>query len=233
MTGQPTPHPSPRAATITLEGTPDSSTPEPVEPDAGELLARARAGSADATAALWERYWQPALSYARFSAQREDPEELVAEAMARVLQAISLGRGPTSHYYAYLKSTIRNLAISRARSRRELAIDPQMLIVLSPATDDLAGAGELDQEVRATLASLPARYQAALVLNELDDVPTRQWAPQLSISVGAAHALASRARKAFRKAWLEQHPSGSHHDAAEAGRLTKRGNGRGRPAETA
>ncbi len=216
MTTHPKDHTVPRAMTRlhVSNWTSEHAAIAHAQPDETDLLRRARAGSADAISALWELHWQPCLAYARYIAQREDPEELVAEAMSRVLRAIARGLGPTSHFSAYLKRAIRNLAISRSRRRFEVVVDPQTLIALAPTTADNAADRALARDVHQTMASLPPRYRAALIYNELEKLPMRQWAPRLGISEGAAAALASRARRAFRHAWLDAQQSDALHAAA-------------------
>src|SRR6476661_842140 len=86
------------------------------EVDDLELTSRAREGDDGAVVELWKRHFPAALSTARRVArQPRDAEELAADAFSGMLAALSSGGGPTGPVRAYLLTSVRNVAVTRAR----------------------------------------------------------------------------------------------------------------------
>ena len=88
-----------------------------------DLLGRVRGGDEQAYAELWERYAPAAAAVARSYWWSADADDLVAESFTRIYQAIQAGKGPTAAFKPYLFATMRNLAISWGRARREVPIE--------------------------------------------------------------------------------------------------------------
>ena len=94
------------------------STEDP-GPGAGDddLLARLRAGDADAWAALWQRYYPRMTAFAlKHLGSLEDAEDVASEALVRTLARFSIVAPPRS-LSAYLVTVTRNLAHDTVRRR--------------------------------------------------------------------------------------------------------------------
>jgi RNA polymerase sigma factor (sigma-70 family) len=160
------------------------------EVDDAILIRRTRAGDDEAYSELYRRYEYSAFRLARHLGRREEADDVVNEAFARVLDLLQRGKGPTESFRAYLFTTIRHECGARAKQEKRVR----------PTDDDTQvdsavefGAGALDaferETVRAAYASLPERWREALVY---------------------------RARAGLREAYLRQHvkaeaPEGDAH----------------------
>src|SRR5690625_1034717 len=88
----------------------------PADADDFDLLTSVRGGDTTAMAELWSRHYPAALTAARrISRQPRDAEELASDAFSAMLHAVSNDAGPTTSVRAYLLTTVRNQAASRAR----------------------------------------------------------------------------------------------------------------------
>ncbi|KYJ96753.1 sigma-70 family RNA polymerase sigma factor [Microbacterium sp. CH1] len=171
----------------------------------GDLLAQTREGDPRAYAELWERYAPMATAVARSSWWSSDPEDLVAESFTRVFQAIRSGKGPTTAFKPYLFATMRNLAITWGRSRREVPLE-HMEAIEDPRTSDAAADADFDADLVArALVALPSRWQDVLWLAEVEGLSMLEIGARLGISERASAVLAFRAREGLRQAWITAH----------------------------
>lgn len=172
-----------------------------------DLLARTRTGDDGAYAELWQRYAQVAKVVARTYWWSADSDDLVAESFTRIYQALRAGKGPTSAFKPYLFATMRNLAVSWGRARRELPIE-HIDAVEDPASTETAADDRFDAMlVSKALLALPDRWQQVLWLAEVEDLSMQEIGERLDISEGAAGVLAFRAREGLRQAWIAAHLS--------------------------
>ena len=176
-------------------------------PDA-ELLALVRAGDRSAFGHLWERYEHDATASARFlTRSRDEADDVVAEAFAKVLRAIHGGAGPTEAFRPYLMTAVRRTAWRRQETRRmESRLDGEDRVA---ATDDLdeVGSEPLDGEVAKAFARLSPRWQSVLWMAEVEGRSTAEIGAQLGLSANAAAALLGRARDGLRRAYAEATPA--------------------------
>ena len=86
------------------------------EPD---LLRRCREGDERAFDDLFRHHYAPAVRYAARVSPALDPEDLTAEAFARIWATIRGGGGPEHAFGQYLRTTIKNLAVNTATSIHE------------------------------------------------------------------------------------------------------------------
>jgi RNA polymerase sigma factor (sigma-70 family) len=159
------------------------------------------AGDADADAALLDalrpsiaRMQRIALALAGNSA---DAEDLVAEALARILPR---WRSHTiDDPAAYLKTTIVNLSTRRWRRRAlSRSRDHRALDWLAAADDD-PGRAALDRQVTLTAVRLLSpRRRAIVVLRYYDDLSLEQIANVLEINVGTVKSQLWRALEQLR-----------------------------------
>jgi RNA polymerase sigma factor (sigma-70 family) len=176
------------------------------EPD-HELLARVRSGDRSAYGLLWERYEAEARASARFlTRSRDEADDVVAEAFARVLRAIHGGAGPTEAFRPYLMTALRRTAWRRQEARRmESRLDGDTGL----ATDDEPPpeAIALDGEMARAFSCLSPRWQTVLWMAEVEGRTTAEIGAHLGLSANAAAALLGRARDGLRRAYGEATPS--------------------------
>ena len=172
-----------------------------------ELLERVRAGDRGAYGVLFERHEAAARALARqLSHSATESDDLVADAFARVLQALDRGAGPTEAFRPYLLTTVRRQWWRRARitSTEEGSDDPEhdghpdIAVDAVPDRTDEALAAE-------AFSSLPERWQVVLWHTEVEGASPPDIAKLLDISPNAAAALAHRAREGLRQAFLQAH----------------------------
>ena len=132
------------------------------------LLEAARVGDPTAVEQLCTRHQPTALTLARGHASYDYPaQDLAADAMLRMLSALTRGHGPRTSVPAYLAATIRNLAVSAARRRAHPAhphpIAPETLHEIYAATERRSDPvrAVLDAETRAELTAAISRLQPA------------------------------------------------------------------------
>lgn len=181
-----------------------------------QLLRRSREGDRGAFSELWRRHAPTAVAYARsLGAAPPDPEDVVSDAFVSILQLLRSGRGPEERFRPYLLTTVRNTWMTAAR--RAPATVP--LDVVEPP-HSVVGTVDLEAMVDSTalaeaFCALPERWQHALWLSEVEQLPPREIARVLDMRANAVAALTYRARDGLRKAWISAHlrraPAGSDH----------------------
>jgi RNA polymerase sigma factor (sigma-70 family) len=170
--------------------------------DDAQLLLLVRAGVADAYGTLYERHAPAARRFAwRLTSSSTSADDLVADAFAAVLAAIGRGHGPRDGFQAYLFTAVRRHA-QRGWARNlpvPGGLDPSLLTHhdLSVESDDPP-----EEVALAALERLPARWRGALRMIELEGRPLAEVADALGLSPNATSALAYRARRGLREAYL-------------------------------
>ncbi len=178
-----------------------------------ELVLRARDGDAEAFGELWSRHYRSGIAVARSLTAKLDPDDLVQEAYARILQAIQRGGGPAGSFRAYLFTSIRNTAASWGRTSRETTID-EIETLVDPDSTEQALDEALDQSLTAqAFRSLPHRWQEVLWYTEVEQMKPAVVAPLLGMSAGAVSQLAFRAREGLREAWIRAHLNSAPEDS--------------------
>lgn len=214
----------------------DQRRDEERERDA-DLLDRVRGGDEQAYAELWERYAPAAAAVARSYWWSADADDLVAESFTRIYQAIQAGKGPTAAFKPYLFATMRNLAISWGRARREVPIE-YIEAVEDPNSTDAAADADFDASlVSQAILALPERWQDVLWFGEVEHLSMHEIGKRLDISERAAAVLAFRAREGLRQAWITAHvaarPPGSRECQWTMGKLGAHARQRLTPRDTA
>jgi RNA polymerase sigma factor (sigma-70 family) len=177
-----------------------------------ELLRMSRAGHPEAFAELFRRHRSTAVRVAARTSRDLDPEDVAAEAFARVWSALSRGRGPDHAFRPYLVAAVRNVALNRCRGNRELTTDPAMLPEPETEPDGMATAMAEAHLICAAFASLPERWQRALWATEVEEQPMAEFARSIGVSSNSASALCLRARDGLKSAWLQAHVNRSNRD---------------------
>lgn len=188
-------------------------TTHDVEPSDAEYLARARAGDADAFAALFARHHEAAHRTAARLTTPDRAEDLVAEAFARIYGLLRAGRGPTATFRAYLIASVRNMHVDHVRRDLRHAWMSDLsglgdLVAIDDETESRFSAAAIGRAFR----SLPERWQAVLWFTAIEDMPIPEVADLLGINPHAASQLVYRAREGLRQQYLAEHMSCTESD---------------------
>ncbi|UFS59407.1 sigma-70 family RNA polymerase sigma factor [Subtercola endophyticus] len=168
-----------------------------------ELVQRTREGDSRAFGELWNRHSRAGRTVARSYAL--DPDDVVAESFAKVLQAIKGGGGPTAAFRPYLFSTIRNVAMQWRKASIVDASD-ELDALADPSSEDSETLLALDKSLTAqAFRSLPTRWQEALWYSEVEQLSSQEISPLLGMTSNAVSALTFRAREGLRQAWIQAH----------------------------
>ncbi|MHA7306704.1 RNA polymerase sigma factor [Arthrobacter sp. TMN-49] len=173
------------------------------------LILQVRTGDNEAFAGLYERHVGSAMVTARgYARNPSDIPDLVAEAFAKVLEAIQAGNGPTVFFRAYLLTTLRRLALGkRAADDKHVLMDDLETVMAPPLRTDPAITAFEHDVVGRSFRELPERWQAVLWYSEVDGMTPAGMAPIMGISANAVAALAVRAREGLKQAYLQNHVS--------------------------
>jgi RNA polymerase sigma factor (sigma-70 family) len=175
-------------------------------PSDPELLARLRAGEDAAFGELFARHADVVRRLALTLADdRAEAEDLTAEAFFRVLQAIRRGSGPVDNVRAYLLIVARRVAIEWRLRRKDVPVTDEELDHRAGYDQDPAGQlYERNLIVRA-FTSLPERWRNVLWKVEVEGERLTMVASMFGLSPNATAALARRARRGLRAAYLQAH----------------------------
>lgn len=186
-----------------IGATPDSTPLE--ELTDVDLLGRVRHGDDDAFVVLWRRHLPAAQAVAMRFRGRVAPEDLVAEASARMLRLLREGAGPRDNFRAYFTSTVRTVGVDAVR--RDMSALPTDAADLDrvAGTD---GEDEPDEDfgsglVRAAFARLPERERQLLWMTMVDGAAPRAVAPRLGVSANLVSVRVMRAKEALRGHYLD------------------------------
>ncbi|MFF4586356.1 sigma-70 family RNA polymerase sigma factor [Streptomyces sp. NPDC001388] len=183
---------------------PDRSTSAPAQPSVTAAYAR-----------IYEEQQPRLVAYARTLTRNAwTAEDLVAEAHFRVWRRLAEGH-EIDNVPAYLRTTVRHLAIASGTAVRETPRDPHTDERAEPGTpqgDPAEQVSQVDLVVRV-LGQLPERWVKALWLAEAEGQPLAAIGPQLGTKEGATAVLLHRAREGMRQAFLRTQ-SGAPDDPA-------------------
>lgn len=208
-------------------GAPGPPSPGPSGPPADpELLAAVRAGDTAAFGVLYHRHREAARRLARALARDpSDAEDLVAEAVAKVLAALRAGRGPEVAFRAYLLTAVRHAGYDRARRDRRVELAEDLSRYESAAGGAEPGDPALSRLERSyaarAFAKLPERWRMVLWHTVVEGEKPAAVATLLGLSPNAVAALAYRARERLRQMYLQEHLGATDDPACHwtAGRL--------------
>ncbi|MBP2321762.1 RNA polymerase sigma factor (sigma-70 family) [Kibdelosporangium banguiense] len=176
-----------------------------------ELLASLRAGEDAAFGELFSRHADAVRRLARsIAADRSDVEDLTAEAFFRVLQAIRRGAGPVDNVRSYLLIVTRRVAWEWSERRRDVPVSDEILSHRAGQNPDTSGQAHERNLITRAFTSLPERWRSVLWKVEVEGERPAVVAPNFGLSPNATAALARRARRGLRAAYLQAHLS-THH----------------------
>jgi RNA polymerase sigma factor (sigma-70 family) len=172
-----------------------------------EFVARARKGDRTALRMLYLRHRDAARKVAGMCASSAaDADDAVAEGFARAFAALPRIAGHTIAFRPYLLTCVRNAATDRLRRERQIRLRESL-----PETpgglqaDDMALLGLERNLVGEALQALPVRWRTVLLLTEVDGLSPAEVSARIGIKPKAVAALAYRARKGLREAYLQAH----------------------------
>jgi RNA polymerase sigma-70 factor, ECF subfamily len=176
----------------------------------------------DGVEQLVERYASRAYRLAwRLTGVREDAEDVVADALQAAADTFPAFTGDAT-LGPWISRAVAGAAYEklRARRRRVSGIAPADVVPALDANghfapmddwskrlDEPALQDDLDHVVGAALEALPASYRAALVLHDVEDMPTLDIAEIMGVDVPAVKSLVHRARLFVRKRLSEHFES--------------------------
>lgn len=172
-----------------------------------ELLRLVREGHDAAYGELFVRHASAVRGYAlRCCTDVADAEDLAAEAFFRVFQAVRRGSGPADNMRAYLLTVVRRLAAEWTRRDVPISDDELGRQVDASGVATPASGADLQLIARA-FTSLPRRWRAVLWRVEVEGERPAVVARHFGLSANATAALARRARRGLRAAYLQAHLS--------------------------
>ena len=169
----------------------------------------------DPTAAerLIARYGDRAYRLAiRITGNAGDAEEVVQDVILRVVRKIDTFRGESA-FGSWFYRIVSNAACGRRRAQASIDISLDEVLPAfdehgrhaslfrdwSSSVDDPAVQQQLRDVLTAVIDELPPRYRAAIVLRDVEGLPTAEVAEALGIPVSTAKTRAHRARLLLRK----------------------------------
>jgi RNA polymerase sigma-70 factor (ECF subfamily) len=177
-----------------------------------ELVARARAGDADAFRSLVERHGRAVFRLAyRMTGNEHDAEDVVQETFLKAYRSLERFE-ERSRFSSWLHRVAANCAYDslRARARRqedalETPADDQpgvldRLASDEPAADRLVWSGEVGRRVRAAMARMSAVERAAFTLRHMEGLSMEDVSGALGVDTSAAKQSVFRAVRKLRQA---------------------------------
>lgn len=176
-----------------------------------DLIRGVEKGDDAAVEELYRRHLPAGLSFARRLVGNDfDADDAASEAFLKVIGAIQRGNGPDGPFRPYLLRAVRTCVADHwtAQSRVVLFEDPMDTPVDDPGFDHVLNGTDRDL-ASVAFASLPARWQTVLWHLDVEREPPRRVAPLLGLEPNAVSAVAARARKGLRQAYLEAYVASS------------------------
>lgn len=186
--------------------------PSAVAAGEADLLARLRAGDAEACAAFVREYGRRALAVARRLLRcEEDRADAVQEAFHSAFRRLDSFQGNSS-LGTWLHRIVVNACLGKLRSQsRKASVSIDELLPMFDETGHHAkpvarwedGLARLVREetrtqIRGSIDSLPEPYRTILLLRDIEELDTEQTAQQLGITTVAVKTRLHRARQALR-----------------------------------
>ena len=204
------------------------------EPHAGEideraLVRRLLRGDEAAFAAFFARSFGPLYRFAlaRLGGDADGAQEVVQATLCRALPKLGGYRGEAP-LLAWLFTVCRHEVGAWLRDHRRAGValieeEPEVRAVLASLAagattpEGAAERRELARLVQRILDALPLRYGDALELKYVHGLSVREIAARLGVGAKAAESLLTRARAAFRAAFLEVEGAALYLAGAERG----------------
>lgn len=172
--------------------------------DDDTLLGWARAGDQRAFGELYQRHARAAHDYARRLSlrhlQRDAADDLVAEAVRKILEAMAGGMGPIREFRRYLFTAVRSIAYTQSRIARTSPLDGAADVGVDPVD------GWLDTLVAIdAFNDLPRRWQEVLWATTVLGYSPTDLAPAAGLTTNNVAVLSRRARDGLRVAYARRY----------------------------
>ncbi len=149
-------------------------------------------GDPTALGGIYDLYSERIFRYAyRMLGNRSDAEDATAETFLRVMRRSSELRADGA-FRTWLFRITRNLCIDKLRQAKLMDLPPDMQY--SGSEDRSA----LRVTVQQALSELPTEYREPIILCDLEEMPAREAAEVLRISLAALKSRLYRGRRALR-----------------------------------
>lgn len=177
--------------------------------DAG-AIERLRDGDTAAVAILYEHHGRAAYGLAlKIVREAGEAEDVVHDAFVAVVQRVDQYHPARGTVAAWLITTVRNLALDRARrrTRRAQIVDGELRHEAPTATaedpEETLGARDEHARVRKAMARLPAAQRETLEIAFFEGLSYPEIAERERVPLGTIKSRAARALHALREALLE------------------------------
>jgi RNA polymerase sigma-70 factor (ECF subfamily) len=137
---------------------------------------------------------------ARLLGDAQEAEDVLQDAFARVLEQLRRGafRGDCT-LSTWLYRVVTNVALNRQRGARAHAAHRELSPSGEPTSAMSPEAAVALRELAEAMSELPDDQRAALVLKEIEGLPSREVAEVMERSEGAVEQLLVRGRQALRR----------------------------------
>lgn len=207
-------------ARLRKDGTDAAPAASAAEDPDGGLVAAARAGNLEAFEALIRRH--NSMLYRTMIAILGNPEEAQDAMQDALLSAFKhiAGFQGRSKFSTWLISIARNTALQRIRSRKNMeSLDepaeseedfrPRQIRAWQDDPEQAHSKEEIRQIVERGIMGLPPQYRIAIVLRDIEQIPTEEVARQLGLSVPALKSRVLRGRLMLRESLAPHFTTGA------------------------
>ena len=161
------------------------------------LLEQARAGDADALAALCEQFYPRVLKYMHYRVNPDAAEDLTAEVLLRVVRSIGKQNGLFVAWLFRIAANVVNDHLRSRRSRQEAPMNEHALN--TPASSpDPAGVVMRQHDIRKAIARLTGDQQELVTLKFIEGLTNAEIGEITNRTPEAVRALQFRALGALR-----------------------------------
>jgi RNA polymerase sigma-70 factor (ECF subfamily) len=188
------------------------SAGEPVSDDPDfEIIARIRNGETDAFEELVRKHGRRVYrSLLGITGSAAEAEDAVQDAFLKAFQHLSDFEG-RSRFSTWLVRIAINTGLQRMRSRRDFdSLDeeseefrPRNIQAWTDTPEELYSREELRRLVEKEVMKLPVKYRVALMLRDLEELPTEEAATALGLSVPGLKARVLRGRLMLRESMVQ------------------------------
>jgi len=178
-----------------------------------KLMLGLKAGDREAFNRIVEKHSKSIINFIyRFTASREDAEDLAQDVFIRVYNAAQ-SYSPSAKFTTWIYRIASNISIDFIRKRKgeknnssldekfetdEGSPGNQTADINAPQPDKEAEQNETNEEINGVLQSLPENQRAAIIMKIYEDRPYAEIAQVLGVSISSVESLIFRARSSLK-----------------------------------